>query len=155
MAIVRKYRSTVRELRRILPDVHTASFDSLDRPFQFRPGQFLHLSLEPYDASRPWPESRCFSIQSPPASSARTLAISFATKGAFTQRMANELLPGREVWLKLPYGDLFAEDPSRRACVFLAGGTGCGLAAVALRIAIGGDRLASGLGLGTIERKIR
>jgi ferredoxin-NADP reductase len=112
------------ELRRILPDVTTVRFESLDRPYQYHPGQFAHLALDPYDATRPWPDSRCFSIQSPPSANQRTLAISFATKGAFTRRMSEELALGREVWLKMPYGDLLASDCSERACVFLAGGTG-------------------------------
>ena len=83
--------------RRILPDVFTITFESLDRPFQYRPGQFLHLTLDPYDPTKSWPESRCFSIQSPPSQGARALDISFATKGAYTQRMANELTVGRVV----------------------------------------------------------
>jgi len=124
MAIVRKYRSKVAALRRILPDVYSVSFETLDRPFQFRPGQFLHLALDPYDPTRPWPDSRCFSIQSPPAKSERTVDISFATKGAFTRRMAEELQCGREVWLKMPYGDLFSVDYADKPCVFVAGGTG-------------------------------
>jgi len=33
---------------------------------RFRPGQFLHLALDPYDPSQHWPESRVFSIASPP-----------------------------------------------------------------------------------------
>jgi ferredoxin-NADP reductase len=124
MAIVRKHRSKVLEVRQILPDVCRVRVESLDRPFQYRPGQFLHLALDPYDATQPWPESRCFSIQSPPAKSERTLEISFSTKGAFTKRMAQELVPGREVCLKMPYGDLLDTDFSSRPCVFIAGGTG-------------------------------
>ncbi len=124
MAIVQKHRARVREVRRILPDVLSAAFESLDRPFRFRPGQFLHLALDPYDPTRPWPESRCFSIQSAPAVGSRVLRIAVAVKGAFTQRLASELLPEREVWLKLPYGDLFRPSDAERPCVFIAGGTG-------------------------------
>jgi ferredoxin-NADP reductase len=110
--------------RRILPDVFTITFESLDRPFQYRPGQFLHLALDPYDPTKSWPESRCFSIQSPPGQGACALDISFATKGVYTQRMSNELTVGREIWLKMPYGDLLAADYSSSPCVFIAGGTG-------------------------------
>jgi ferredoxin-NADP reductase len=124
MAIVRKHRSKVREVRRILPDVYTVRFESMDRSFQYRPGQFLHLALDPYDATQPWPESRCFSIQSPPAKSERILDISFSTKGVFTRRMADELAPDGEVCLKMPYGDLLDVDCANAACVFIAGGTG-------------------------------
>jgi ferredoxin-NADP reductase len=124
MAIVRKHQSRVTAVRQVLPDVYTATFAPVDRPFDYRPGQFLHLALEPYDAARPWPESRCFSIQTLPAQGRQELSITFAVKGAFTRRMAQELAPGREVWLKLPYGDLFAGDWSGKPCVFIAGGTG-------------------------------
>jgi len=124
MAIVQKYRATVRAIRRVLPDVYTVSVESAERPFRFRPGQFLHLALDPYDPSRPWPDSRCFSIQSPPAPGQRVLAISFATKGGFTRRMSVELQPSRELWLKMPYGDLFGADDASQECVFIAGGTG-------------------------------
>jgi ferredoxin-NADP reductase len=124
MAIVRKHRCRVSEVRQPLPDVCLARLESLDRPFQYRPGQFLHLALEAYDPSQPWPESRCFSIQTPPATSDRILGIAYSIKGAFTRRMADELRPGRELWLKLPYGDLFGDGIPDIPCVFLAGGTG-------------------------------
>jgi ferredoxin-NADP reductase len=124
MAIVRKHRSQVVEVRRLLPEVSLVRFEAQDRPFQYQAGQFLHLALDPYDPARPWPESRCFSILTPPAPGQRQLGIAYAVKGAFTQRMSAELAPGRQVWLKLPYGDLLADDWSTRTCVFVAGGTG-------------------------------
>jgi ferredoxin-NADP reductase len=124
MALVRKHRSRVAGLRSLLPDVFSVALESQDRTFQYRPGQFLHLALDPYDPARPWPESRCFSIQTAPSQGARVLEITFATKGAFTRRMAAELSPGHEVWVKLPYGDLFEADWSQHPCVFVAGGTG-------------------------------
>ena len=34
---------------------------------RFNPGQFLHLALDPYEPGGFWPESRVFSIASPPA----------------------------------------------------------------------------------------
>jgi len=36
-----------------------------------------------------------------------SLKITYSVKGVFTKRMASELFMGKEVWLKLPYGDLF------------------------------------------------
>ena len=87
----------------------------------FRPGQFLHLALDPFEPGGFWPESRVFSIASSPTERDR-LAITYAVKGAFTSRMERELAPGREVWVKLPYGE-FTVDPSRDAVLF-AGGTG-------------------------------
>jgi ferredoxin-NADP reductase len=88
---------------------------------RFKPGQFLHLALDAYEPGGFWPESRVFSIASPPQHRDR-LEITFAVKGLFTARMERELGEGREVWVKLPYGE-FVIDPSRDAVLF-AGGTG-------------------------------
>jgi ferredoxin-NADP reductase len=88
---------------------------------RFLPGQFLHLALDPYNPGDFWPESRVFSIASAP-SDRQTLRLTYAVKGQFTSRMEAELRPGREVWLKLPYGE-FTIDTTNDACL-LAGGTG-------------------------------
>src|SRR4029079_11878322 len=88
---------------------------------QFKPGQFLHLAIDPYDGAGFWPESRVFSIASSPRERDR-LQIKYAVKGAFTTRMEREVVPGATVWAKLPYGE-FIIDPRRDAVLF-AGGTG-------------------------------
>lgn len=105
-----------------LPDVYTVWLKSETDKFKYCPGQFLHLALDEYDPSKPWPESRCFSMQTSPDQ--ELIAITFTTKGQFTKRMAEELSTGKFVWLKMPYGDLFSRGHSRDNCVFLAGGTG-------------------------------
>ena len=87
----------------------------------FRPGQFLHLALDPYDPSGFWPESRVFSIASPPGQR-DMLRISYAVKGRFTTRMAQELRAGGAAWIKLPYGDFMIG--GRRDVAIFAGGTG-------------------------------
>ena len=87
----------------------------------FRPGQFLHLAIDDYDPSAFWPESRVFSIASSPRCRTR-LRICYSVKGSYTGRMEKMLKPGREVWIKLPYGD-FQIDPARDTAL-LAGGTG-------------------------------
>ena len=78
---------------------------------QFKPGQFLHLAIDPYDGAGFWPESRVFSIASSPRERDR-LTITYAVKGAFTTRMERELVPGASVWVKLPYGE-FVIDPDQ------------------------------------------
>ena len=88
---------------------------------QFRPGQFLHLAIDPFDGAGFWPESRVFSIASSPRERDR-LTITYAVKGAFTTRMERELAAGATIWVKLPYGD-FVVDPATDAVLF-AGGTG-------------------------------
>ena len=87
----------------------------------FKPGQFLHLAIDPYDGAGFWPESRVFSIASSPRVRDR-LTITYAVKGPFTTRMERELVSGGSVWVKLPYGE-FVIDPARDAVLF-AGGTG-------------------------------
>jgi ferredoxin-NADP reductase len=88
---------------------------------RFRAGQFLHLALDPYDPSGFWPESRVFSIASSPAQR-DSVRITYAVHGPFTARMESDLVEGRHVWIKMPYGD-FAVD-SRADVALFAGGTG-------------------------------
>jgi ferredoxin-NADP reductase len=88
---------------------------------RFRAGQFLHLALDPYDPTGFWPESRVFSIASPPAQ--RDLVrITYAVHGRFTARMEHDLVEGKEVWIKMPYGDFVIERAAE--VVLFAGGTG-------------------------------
>lgn len=122
MAIVKKYKAEVVNIENPLSDIYTVSFKSENGKFKYNPGQFLHLTLEDYDPSLPWPESRCFSIQSSP--SEELLKITFSVKGNFSKKMAEEIILRKETWLKLPYGDIFNRGHSTENCVFIAGGTG-------------------------------
>lgn len=121
MAIIKKYKAKVEKIENPLQDIYTITFSS-DKKLKYQPGQFLHLSLDEYDGVGQWPESRCFSMQSKPADD--LISITYAVKGKFTKRMANELYEGKEVWIKLPYGDLFSRGHNKENCVFIAGGTG-------------------------------
>lgn len=121
MAIVKKYKAKVETIVNPLPDIFTVTFSS-EKKFHYLPGQFLHLAIDEYDGIGQWPESRCFSMQSSPDE--EILKITFSLKGNYTKRMANELQQGKEVWLKMPYGDLFSQAHSLNNCVFIAGGTG-------------------------------
>jgi len=121
MAIVKKYHATVEEIINPLTDIFSVTFSS-DKKFQYLPGQFLHLALDDYDGVGQWPDSRCFSMQSDPNQA--QLKITFSANGRFTKRMACELREGKEVWLKLPYGDFFQRGHNKHNCVFIAGGTG-------------------------------
>ena len=88
---------------------------------RFLPGQFLHLALDPYRPGDFWPDSRVFSIASPPTER-DDLRITYAVKGVFTTRMEAELAAGRQVWVKLPYGE-FTIAGDADTCL-IAGGTG-------------------------------
>jgi ferredoxin-NADP reductase len=123
MAIVKKYKSFVTSVSNPVPGVYTVEFRSLNGRFKYLPGQFLHLALDnDYDGSGQWPESRCFSMQSNPDE--ENIRITYAVKGRFTKMMEQHLKVGSEVWLKLPYGDLFTRPHDKVNTVFIAGGTG-------------------------------
>lgn len=106
-------------------DVFKLDFAVERKYTRFKPGQFLHLTLDNFDPTEAyWPESRVFSICSAPRSS--ILSIIFSIKGSYTERMRNELIEGREYWLKMPYGDFIIEHlvPQDAVAVLIAGGTG-------------------------------
>ena len=121
MTVVRKINCVVKGVTDHGERVYTVELAPTAPVPRFKPGQFLHLALDRYELGGFWPESRVFSIASPPRERDR-LAITYAVKGAFTARMERELAAGAEVWVKLPYGE-FVIDPGRDAVLF-AGGTG-------------------------------
>ena len=122
MAIVKKYAAKVVSIQNSIEGVYTLEFESLGKPFKYDAGQFLHLAIDEYDPSMQWPDSRCFSMQSAPAED--VIRITYAAKGQFTNRMKQLLEVGKEVTLKLPYGDLFSQEHNKTNTVFIAGGTG-------------------------------
>jgi NAD(P)H-flavin reductase len=122
MAIVRKYQAEVVSSKSIIDGVNTIDIRSLGKPFKYASGQFLHLALDEYDPAGQWPDSRCFSMQSAPHE--ELIRITYAVKGQFTSRMQQELKPGKQFTLKLPYGNLFTQPHNKSNTVFIAGGTG-------------------------------
>jgi ferredoxin-NADP reductase len=121
VAVVRKIACVVLGVTDHGERVYTVQLEPSMAVPPFKPGQFLHLAIDPYDGAGFWPDSRVFSIASSPRERDR-LEITYAVKGAFTTRMERELVPGVEAWVKLPYGE-FVIDPGRDAVLF-AGGTG-------------------------------
>jgi len=105
--------------------VYQVDFSVPTRFTKYLPGQFLHLTLDAFDPTTGfWPESRVFSIASKPRQ--EVLTVVYSVKGAYTKRMEAELKVGKEVWLKLPYGDFVIGESSvgSPALVLVAGGTG-------------------------------
>jgi len=121
MSVIKKYKLKIESISNPLPDIYSIKF-LIPKRIKYKPGQFLHLAIDDYDPSFPWPESRCFSMQSSPHD--EFLKITYAVKGEYTKRMSEELFVGKEVWLKLPYGDLFQRSHNVNNSVFIAGGTG-------------------------------
>ena len=92
--------------------------DSLPR---FQAGQFLHLALDDYHPGDYWPDSRPFSIASPPTER-NFVRITYAVKGRFTSRMEAEITTHRQVWVNMPFGEFIIQ--SGNEICLLAGGTG-------------------------------
>jgi NAD(P)H-flavin reductase len=121
--LAKKYKSKIVSIKNSIQGVHTLELKSLADRYKYAPGQFLHFAIdEDYDGIGQWPESRCFSIQSNPEEA--TIRITYAVKGKFTRQMEDKLKDGCEIWLKLPYGNLFTQDHTKKNTVFIAGGTG-------------------------------
>ena len=121
--IIKKYKAKVEKIENEIEGVYTLTFTCEDRKFRYSPGQFLHIAIDTdYDGSGQWPESRCFSMQTSPE--AKYLKITYAVKGDFTKKMEKELKVGSEVWLKMPYGELFELKHSKENTIFISGGTG-------------------------------
>jgi ferredoxin-NADP reductase len=123
MATVIKFRAEVVRVARHTPDVATYEFRYLDRRPRYKPGQFLHLALDAYDPSGHWPESRVFTIAKG-ATDLEFIRLTIAAKGRFTRRILGELSPGRQVWMKAPYGEFIVEALPARETVLIGGGTG-------------------------------
>lgn len=119
----KKYKSEIVCILNPFEGIYTLELKTLGSKYKYLPGQFLHIAIDTdYDGSNQWPESRCFSMQSNPDE--ETIKVTYAVKGAFTAEMEKTLKVGSEVWLKLPYGDLFQQPHSKENTVFIAGGTG-------------------------------
>lgn len=119
----KKYKSIIISIRSPFTGIYTLEFKSLNGKYKYQPGQFLHIAIDSdYDGTSQWPVSRCFSMQSNPDE--ETIKITYAVKGTFTKEMESKLSEGSEVWLKLPYGDLFQQPHNKENTVFIAGGTG-------------------------------
>lgn len=121
--LAKKYKTELISIISPFEGIYTLEFKSLGRIFKYQPGQFLHLAIdEEYDGVGQWPDSRCFSMQSNPEE--ENIRITYSVKGGFTKRMEEKLKVGSELWLKLPYGELFTQPHIKINTVFIAGGTG-------------------------------
>lgn len=117
-----RLRATIEEVVDHAPGLRSLVL-APERPVpRFRPGQFLHLALDPWDPSAHWPDSRPFSLASPPESRDR-VRITVSDVGRFTARIM-QCAAGDTVWLKLPYGDFVVESRDSAPAVLVAGGTG-------------------------------
>jgi ferredoxin-NADP reductase len=105
-------------------DVATYRLHAAKRLPRFVPGQFIHLTLEPYDPASFWPESRIFSAANS-VSDRRTIKLTISRQGVYTSKILDHLQEGDQVWAKGPYGEFTIESSQGyRHAIFIAGGTG-------------------------------
>jgi NAD(P)H-flavin reductase len=120
-----KISSTVQAIEKYGDGVYKVILTPSKKLPRFKAGQFLHLTIDSYDPQGGWwPESRVFSIASHPSDS--EIVVVYSVKGTYTSKMQEFLLPGKEVWLKLPYGDFSVQSviSGDQDVVLVAGGTG-------------------------------
>lgn len=123
MPIPVKFPSKVISVKKHTKDVCSYIFKPEKKCPNFKPGQFLHLAMDPYDPSYSWPESRVFSIANSHTRK-ETIKITFSVKGRYTKRMYQEINEGDIIWLKLPYGNFTFNKTNKDPTVLIAGGTG-------------------------------
>jgi NAD(P)H-flavin reductase len=121
MSMPRKIRCVVEAITDHGGRVYTVDLAPQGMVPDFKPGQFLHLTVDDYDPSGFWPESRVFSIASSPRDRGR-IRICYSVKGRYTTRMEQMLKVGGEAWIKTPYGEFVIDETSD--AVLIAGGTG-------------------------------
>ena len=139
MATPTKFRVEVTKIDRHSDNVSTYEFRCLVRRPRYKAGQFIHLTLEPYDPAMHWPESRVFTVANGP-SNRELIRLSISAKGEYTRRIIRELDIGTQVWLKGPYGEFIVKTEAQRDTVLIAGGTG-----ISPFVAFMEDAVASGL----------
>lgn len=118
-----KFRAEVSRVVRHDADLATYEFRYRDRRPRYKPGQFLHLALDPYDPSSHWPESRVFTIANG-VCNRDFIRLTISAKGRFTKRILDELRVGRSVWMKGPYGEFIVRTAPEYEVVLIGGGTG-------------------------------
>lgn len=124
MALPIRFRATVENVIRHTPDVASYRLYAEKRLPRFVPGQFIHLTLEPFDPASFWPESRVFSVANA-VTDRRTVELTISRQGDYTSKILDNLQEGEQVWCKGPYGD-FTIDASHGYphIILVAGGTG-------------------------------
>lgn len=119
-----RFPAIVERISRHTSDVVSYRLRADKRLPRFTPGQFIHLTVEPFDPASFWPESRVFSVANA-VPDRRTVDLTISRQGVYTSKILDQLKQGDQVWAKGPYGD-FTIDNSHgyRHSVLIAGGTG-------------------------------
>jgi len=90
----------------------------------FESGQFLQLTLDDFNGSGNWPESRPFTIANY-LDNQNEIELIIKKTGAYTQRIFDELQAGKNCTIKYAYGDFLLPMFDQEAKIHaIAGGTG-------------------------------
>lgn len=111
-------KCTVKNIKDIDERLKFITF-KIEKYIPWGPGMFLQLSLDKYDPSKPWPESRAFSFASYGEDEAKILV---RKEGKFTTRLFNELKENSQFYIRYSFGEFIVSDPGDK--VFIAAGTG-------------------------------
>ena len=117
------FSATITRVIRHSPEVVSLVLESHKRLPRFAPGQFLHLSMDTYDPSRHWPESRVFSVANAVADR-KTIRLTISKQGRYTTRVLDEAKEGGVVACKGPYGEFVVGRAATPKVALIAGGTG-------------------------------
>lgn len=124
MAQPLRFAAVVEQVTRHTTDVCSYRLRAAKRLPRFAPGQFIHLTLEPFDPAGFWPESRVFSVANSVADR-HTVDLTISRQGTYTAKILTELNEGDTVWAKGPYGEFTIDGcHGYRRVVLIAGGTG-------------------------------
>jgi ferredoxin-NADP reductase len=120
-----RFPAVVEQVTRHTPDVISYRLRANKRLPRFTPGQFIHLTMEPFDPASFWPESRVFSVANA-VTDRRTVELTISRQGAYTSKILDQLAEGDQVWAKGPYGEFTIDGSQGRypRAVLIAGGTG-------------------------------
>lgn len=111
-------KCTVKSIKEINETLKLITFE-IEKYVPWEPGMFLQLSLDKYDPSEPWPNSRAFSFASYGDKEAKILV---RKTGEFTTRLFKELRKNDEFYIRYCFGDFILSEPGDK--VFIAAGTG-------------------------------
>ena len=116
---VREYGATLTRIEALTHDIRLLEIE-LDAPLRFWAGQYVDLTIP--DAGI----TRSFSMATPPESGATRLAfiIKKYSNGAFSAQLDGELLPGRKLSAKGPYGTCFRREQRFGPMLLIGGGSG-------------------------------
>lgn len=119
-----RFKACVDEVHLHTPDVASFKLRAEQRLPRFKPGQFIHLTMDDYDPANFWPESRVFSVANAVADR-RSVELTISRQGEYTSRILDTLIVGDSLWAKGPYGEFTIDgEHGYRRAILIAGGTG-------------------------------